>query len=91
MKISQSVARSGFINLKPYRKSITKAKIAPKRRAGSIMILIIFDYASSRARGSILETVTTAAPIGTITKNNPANRLVIKFDKDGVILLMYII
>ena len=41
MKISQSVARSGFTNLKPYKKSITKAKTAPRSSAGSIMILII--------------------------------------------------
>ena len=40
-KISQSVARSGFTNLKPYKNSITKAKTAPRSSAGSIMILII--------------------------------------------------
>ena len=86
MNISQSVAKSGFTNRKPYKKSITKAKIAPKRSAGSTIILIIF-YASSRARGSKRLTVTNAAVIGTITKNAPANKLPKKLDKDDVINL----
>ena len=84
MNMSQSVARSGSTNLKLYKKSITKAKTAPKRSAGSTIILIM-SYASSRASGSKRLTVTKAAVIGIITINSPANKLVKKFDKDGVI------
>ena len=42
IKMSQSVAKSGSINRKPYSSIITIAKIAPKRSAGSTIILIIF-------------------------------------------------
>ena len=40
IKISQSVARSGFIKRKLYSEIIIVAKTPPNRRAGSIMILI---------------------------------------------------
>jgi hypothetical protein len=63
------------------------AKIAPRKRAGSTIIFSIF-YTSSRARGSIRLTVIKAAVIGKITRTVPANKLVIKFAKDGVIIFI---
>jgi hypothetical protein len=84
IKISQSVARSGFIKRKLYSEIIIVAKTPPNRRAGSIMMLIIF-YSSSRAIGSIRLTITNAIVIGIITNAVPKTKLLNKADNDGVI------
>jgi hypothetical protein len=86
MKISQSVAKLGLINLNEYSKIITIAKIPPSRRAGSTITLIIF-YSSSRASGSIRLTKIKAIVIGIITINVPKKILLKNPDNDAVIML----
>jgi hypothetical protein len=46
IKISQSVAKFGLINLRLYKEIITTANILPKRSAGSTIILIILNLFS---------------------------------------------
>jgi hypothetical protein len=62
-----------------------KAKITPRRSAGSKIILII-DYSSSREILSTRLTMIRAAVIGRITPIVPQKILARRFAKDGVIM-----